>query len=116
MPKQKSSSRTTRAFYWIFTINKPHKHKAGHQKPTSWLAKRGIRYMVWQAEIGACGTEHLQGYVAFTQQLRFAEVKKLCKRAHWESRKGSHSQAKEYCTKDDTREAGPWTYGSDEGI
>ncbi len=35
---------------------------------------------------------------------------------HVEKRQSTHSQCKAYCTKEDTRVSGPWTYGDDEGI
>lgn len=43
-------------------------------------------------------------------------VKKCLPRAHWDKRRGSHDQARDYCEKEDTRLDGPWTFGSQEEI
>jgi len=70
---------------------------------------------IFGEEIGPlCGTPHLQGYVAFTNNKRLTVLKeKYDAAAHWERRQGSHAQAKEYSTKTDTREAGPWEKGDE---
>jgi len=90
---------------WVFTLNNPE----DDQEPGKW---QGIQYGVWQKERGAEGTEHLQGYVV-VPQCTIAAMKKRNPRAHWEVRRGSHVQAKEYCTKEDTRIAGPWVTGKE---
>lgn len=71
-----------------------------------------VEYAVWQREKGAQGTEHLQGYIVFKGTKQRTWVNNHCCKAHWEPRKGSHSQAVEYCTKEDTRVAGPWECGT----
>lgn len=112
-----------RAKYWIFVINNPVVVAAEKGRgitcdtiPCGWRTKEAITYAIWQREIGESGTEHIQGYIAFVDQLRFNAVKELCPEAHWEVRKGTHTQAKQYSSKEDTREAGPWTIGDDAGI
>lgn len=90
----------------MFTINNP----ANNDLPGNFPQ---VEYAVWQREKGAQGTEHLQGYVVFTGKKRRQWVNNNCIKAHWEARKGNHSQAKEYCTKADTRVDGPWECGQE---
>jgi len=80
--------------------------------PVSWPK---VKYCVWQKEKGEQGTEHWQGYVQFSQNMRLAALKKMSPTAHWEERRGSHTQAKAYCMKEDTRVDGPWEHGVDQG-
>lgn len=71
-----------------------------------------IRFCVFQHERVNC--DHFQGYIVFKSPVRMTGVKKIVgQTAHVEVRNGSHDQAKEYCTKEDTRVAGPWTYGDE---
>lgn len=70
-------------------------------------------YCVWQLEEGEEGTRHLQGYVLFSNAVRFSTVKKYNNTAHWEIRRGTHDQAKTYCTKSDTRVEGPFEFGKE---
>lgn len=90
---------------WVFTINNPANDELPH-------AFEG-RYCIWQRESGENGTPHLQGYIVFSGNKRLANLKKLDPNAHWEPRRGSHDQAKQYASKDDTRVAGPWSYGDE---
>lgn len=90
--KKASSSKN-----WVFTINNP----VPEDDPTQWQA---VRYLVFQREIGEEGTPHLQGYVVFNSNKALTGVKKLNARAHWEVRKGTHAQAREYCLKPETRD------------
>jgi hypothetical protein len=88
---------------WMFTINNP----IVTDVPLEWPTK----FIVFQKEKGENGTEHYQGYAIFNKRMTLSSLKTLCSRAHWEPRKGSHEQARKYCTKDDTRIDGPWTAG-----
>lgn len=57
--------------------------------------------MVVGVEVGEKGTPHLQGYVRFVKQHRFAAAKKqIGCRAHIEIAKGDEQQNDEYCRKD----------------
>ncbi len=67
--------------------------------------------MVWQKEKGENGTVHLQGYVAFSVRKSLATMKNVNGSAHWEVRRGTHDEAKAYCMKPESREAGPWEEG-----
>jgi len=72
-----------------------------------------IRYYVYQEEIGAEGTPHLQGYVEFANPRTLTGAKLLLghHKLHLEIRKGTLEQAVAYCTKEDTRLDGPYTAG-----
>jgi hypothetical protein len=107
------SSKRPEALYWCFTINNPGEIDGEYDIPRFWP---DVRYCIWQAEVGASGTEHLQGYVAFFSKKRLSALKKLSPEAHWEIRRGTHQQAKAYCMKKDNPVDGPWEIGSEEGI
>jgi len=91
---------------WCFTFN---------NAPTEWAPPTGteIKYMVWQRERGAEGTEHVQGYVRFSSRKRLSAAKAwfCAPEIHMEVARGSEEQNKAYCTKEDTRIAGPTEYG-----
>lgn len=110
--------------YWVFTLNNPTEDDL---PPNVWP---DIQFVIWQHEKGDEGTEHLQGYVAFTCRKRLAWLKlNCCARSHWDRRRGSHAEAKHYCMKPvdgcecehctdaaGQRLGGPWTHGDDAGI
>lgn len=98
------------SLYWCFTYNNP----IDNNIPRQW---GDVTYAIWQLEGGEkTGTKHLQGYVAFSRRKRISTLKKLNKYIHWEVRRGSHDQAKQYASKPETRLAGPWTCGDDSAI
>lgn len=75
--------------------------------------------MVHQLERGEeNGVLHVQGYVYFKEPRTMATVKRLLgyDSAHLEPRRGSHTQAKDYCMKLDTRVAGPWEFGDSAAV
>lgn len=59
--------------------------------------------VAYQAEVGASGTPHLQGTISYKVPKRISQMKKWHPTAHFDQRKGTRSQAVQYCTKDDTR-------------
>lgn len=60
-----------------------------------------FRYMIIGKEIGEGGTPHLQGYAVLVKQLRVNALKKaIGNRVHFEPRKGTHEQARDYCKKE----------------
>ncbi len=65
----------------------------------------GIKYLVFQREIGESGTAHLQGYGITSSPVRMGGFKQLLSapRAHVEPRRGTHDDAYRYCTKLATR-------------
>lgn len=84
-----------------FTINNPTEDERDALKN---MPTNGASYLVYQDEIGDNGTRHIQGYVEFTSQKRFATLKKSVAfaRAHMERRRGTAGQASEYCKKKDS--------------
>lgn len=70
-------------------------------------------FMVYQVE--TCedtGRIHLQGYFILKKQARMNKAKSFIDTtAHMETSRGTPSQNIAYCTKDDTRIAGPWQWG-----
>lgn len=94
----------SRATHWCFTLNNP-------TSPLNLDGNPDIRYAIWQKEKGENGTEHYQGYIEFNGQHRLAFCKNILPQAHFEPRKGTREQARDYCRKEDTRIEGPWEVG-----
>lgn len=100
--------------YWMFTVNNPLVDP--DPDATVKLFAKEVDYAVWQLEKGESGTPHFQGYLELAKRARMTGVCRLLgsvglKGAHVEARKGSQEQAIAYCSKEDTRQAGPWTVG-----
>jgi len=94
------------ARHWCITINNP------CWLEPDWSTIAHLRYAVGQIEEGAEGTRHFQAYVELTTPVRFSAFKKTCLTdGHYEKRKGSRDQARDYCMKADTRKEGPWEFG-----
>jgi len=66
------------------------------------LLSNGVTYCVFGREVGENGTRHLQGYLELSSRLRINQVKNLLgtQRVHLEMRRGTATQASEYCKKD----------------
>lgn len=62
-----------------------------------------VTYGIFQLEKGEQETKHFQGYFEFLGKKRLTGLKRLLPSAHWESRRGSRSQAREYCRKEESR-------------
>lgn len=94
---------------WIFTLNNFTAEELIQCQ--TFVSEGKATYIVFQHELGSEGTRHLQGYVRFGSNKRLASVRRLLDRAHWETARGTHDQCVEYCTKVETRQAGPWEFG-----
>ena len=97
---------------WVFTWNNYNDKKA----PQAWP---DMAQLVYQCEIcPETKTPHLQGYVRFKKNKRFNAVKALdSDKIHWELRRGTHEQARDYASKEESRDpgpdSGPWFIGDD---
>jgi len=93
---------------WVFTWNNPDYEE---EQPNVW---QDVRYAIWQHEVGEQGTPHYQGYVVFKDKKRLAWlIKNLPHGLHWQPRRGTHEQARDYAQKEDTRTDGPFVYGEE---
>lgn len=98
---------TSRAY--VFTINNPQ----NFDFPENWEDQ--FRYVTYQLECGESGTYHFQGYIECLKPTRVAAIKKILNTAHLEPRRGTQQQAINYAQKEDSRIAGPWTFGTPSG-
>lgn len=74
----------------------------------------GADYLVGQLEEGEEGTWHYQLFIHFLQPKSLLQVKRDflgCSWAHCEPCAGTAAENRTYCTKEETRVAGPWEYG-----
>lgn len=64
----------------------------------------------WKCQLEKCPTTgklHYQGYCRFPKTKTIVALKKILPLAHWENRRGSHKQAYDYVTKEETRVSDP---------
>lgn len=86
---------------WMFTWNLPDYEfeedtENWHPHPEDEF--KDYDYLIYQWELGS--NLHIQGYVFFSDRVRFSKLKKdYPEEIHWERRKGTHTQAKHYCSK-----------------
>jgi hypothetical protein len=90
--------------HWLLTINyKDSTPPTDDELQFTLENLSNIRYYIYQLEQGEQGTHHHQLYLSFHNTIRFSYLKKQFPTAHIESRRGTHQQARDYCSKDDTR-------------
>lgn len=73
-----------------------------------------VHYICFQKEVGKGGTPHLQGYVEFQSPVSYVRMQQILRsgRIHFEKRRGTADQARDYCRKDGGLafwENRPWT-------
>lgn len=90
--------------YWCFTINNPPSDLTFLEKVPK------MSYIIYQLE--KVSVLHVQGYIEFMYQVRFAHLKKYIPGGHYEVRKGSQQQAAGYCEKSESCVSGPFEYGT----
>lgn len=88
------SKPTTRTRSFCFTLNN------WTDEEFAQLCDLSCRYLVIGKEHGDGGTPHLQGYVEFNEKVTMGKLKKINKRIHWETRRGTPKQAALYCKKE----------------
>lgn len=75
-----------------------------------WSKIPGVVYVTGQLEKGENGTHHLQYFVQTKEKKRQGFFKTHCKHSHFEFVKFNNG-ADDYCNKEETRLAGPWSFG-----
>lgn len=91
-------SQDNRYVGWVFTVNNPTDDDRAELKKLQ--VAQVYKYIVCGNEVGADGTPHYQGYIQLKLKKSLSGVKALLTRAHWESQRGTFTQAIEYCKKD----------------
>lgn len=100
----------TRSRNWIGTI--PLERYGSKDHLESKLLESGAEKIIYQLELGEeTHYAHWQVYVQWSGAKGLQAIRKAFPHCHWEIRKGTHQEAKDYCTKDDTRIDGPWVVG-----
>jgi len=96
---------------WCWTLQSPEADLDLDQL----CAGASVRYLICQLE---CGSNlHYQGYVEFTACRKLDWVRRWLPGAHFEARKGTRQQARDYCQKrDDTYVDGPWHWPSEDAF
>lgn len=100
------------AKHWMFTLNNP-------DVESDYLIRAlPYKYLIYSYEMASTGTVHIQGYVSFAGCKKLSVLKKALPGTHFEVRRGSHQQAKNYCrkTEDVTFLDGPYEFGDDSDI
>lgn len=112
-PAENASGVAGQAMWWCFTLN--NYSDAEVLFIQRWI-ERGddfaCDYVVFQREVGAEGTHHLQGCAKFKKRVRLSELKRLTPRAHWGITR-SIAKAVAYCKKAESRlqDTEPWEGG-----
>lgn len=85
--------------YFCFTLNN---YRPGDVELLTFRLSQNCSYFVVGRETGESGTRHLQGYFELLNRARLSTIKTRLGFAglHLECRRGSASQASEYCKKD----------------
>jgi len=115
-PDKKKESRTEiQGKYWCYTN---HDYNCIPQDlfENSKEYEDKVDYHVYQVEeCPDTAKYHLQGYIAFKSNQRFKKLSRSMPGAHWELRKGSHAQARDYCIKEESRvtDCIPYLYGDE---
>lgn len=90
--------------FWVFVLKNPETNDI----PKTF---KDVDTVTWQLEEGSkAHTPHLQGVVQFLYPKSWSQVRTMAPRAWWHVMLGTVHEAKAYCTKEETRIAGPWSW------
>lgn len=114
MPPQRRNMRE-QGRRWVFTWN--NYPDTAIEAVKAWAGPDGpCKYVMFQAEQGAQGTPHLQGWVTFESPKRRSFVEKRLMDDqplfYWAKMKGSPADNARYCSKSATCVDGPWMEGT----
>ncbi|ARI50301.1 satellite replication initiator protein [Sophora alopecuroides yellow stunt alphasatellite 6] len=93
---------TLQGRFWCFTFN------FSGETPALVFDER-VQYAVWQHE--RVSHDHLQGYVQMKKRSTLKMMKDILPGAHLEVSRGTPDETSRYAMKEDSRVAGPWTFG-----
>lgn len=109
-PVRRVPSSRSKSKGWAWTLNNP--IMSGEALLEMLKRDRRVKYAVFQLEQGEQGTRHFQGYVFFSETVRFSQAMSLFGDSwpHMEKARGTPEQNRVYCTKEG-RLGGPWIFG-----
>lgn len=97
--------------FWMVTQNNPSRYCP--EGLEHYLEQAGnVQWCVWQLELGDSGTLHWQIYLELKRPMTRSAARLVLPHGCWLVRRGTQSQAVNYCTKDDeTKIDGAWDWG-----
>lgn len=108
----------TQVRHWCFTLHLDASTVTTETTTCPVAMPTDTTYSICQLEKApTTGAIHLQGYFSFPRSKTLASIKKIpgFETAHLEPAKGSPEQNKAYCSKSESRLAGPWELGQISG-
>lgn len=101
----------TQSRRWFLTINN---EERSLEELSEYIKNlEHFKYAIFQREVGEKKeTPHIQGFIIFTIGKRFSTIQNYFPRAHIEQAKGTNTQARDYCSKEETRVEGPIEIGA----
>lgn len=85
--------------FWFFTLNNYEEHMI---ETLETYFNLNCKAYIFQEEIGAEGTPHLQGSIQLINRMRLSELKVISPKIHWEMTK-SWLHSANYCLKEESR-------------
>lgn len=88
-----------RGKFWVFTLNN-YTEEEKNFIDNLVNSETNLAYISYGKEMGDSGTPHLQGMLELHSRKRLSYVRDLIGRAHFEIRKGTFDECRDYCAKD----------------